>query len=120
MADRFDEFHGQVTAYPFTFTGTSAVNVVPAVTGVKQIPLYGYVTCGGGSTALTITDTGGTSLANGTAGGLQMDKGIVWQYSPYGIFKASAVDTGINMQSTVVGATLSGCLMVKAERQSLS
>jgi len=120
MADRFDQFHGQVTAYPFTFTGTDAVNIVPAATGVVQIPVYGYITCGGGSTALSITDTGGTSLSNGTAGGMMIDKGIVFGYSPYGVLKASTVSTGINMQSTVAGATLSGCLMVKAEKQSYS
>jgi len=120
MADKFDEFHGQVTAYPFAFTGTSAVNIVPAATGVVQIPLYGYITCGGGSTALSITDTGGASLGNGSASGLMIDKGVAFGYSPYGIFKASTVSTGINMQSTVAGATLSGCLMVKAEKQSYS
>ena len=119
MADRFDEYHGQVTHTPFALTGTAATTIVTGVTGQVIIPLSGHITCSS-SVCVTLSDTNSTNLSNGTFAGMQIDSGIVWAHNPHGCLKPTGTGYGIRIQLSAVGPTVSGMLVTKNEVQSYS
>lgn len=118
MNPSFSAYFGQVAQYPFTIAGTTETTIASGVSGCKLVPLSGYITCGGGTAAVTIKDTDGTALAHGTAGGLLISAGIVWNHNPHGAFSATATGKGIKIQGDNASATVAGCLTCVIEKQS--
>lgn len=120
MSDRFDEFHGQYSHAPFSLTGTAATTIAAGITaGSSTLILTGGFIVSSGDVGLTIKDTAGNHLGQGSGAPLALGRGIVFPHNPAGHCAPTAVGEGIVLQLDATGKTVGGCLTFKIQQTAL-